>query len=110
MLLNIQKERRVFEVVKGDFVVKAVFTFKHKNFLCFVMEFMAGGDFGFILEQYCVLDEEVAKFYISEIVLALESLHADNIIHRDLKPDNILLNEKGHIKLTDFGLSDVVLK
>ena len=57
-----------------------------------------------------MLDEEVARFFIAEIVLAIESLHADNVVHRDLKPDNILLDSKGHIKLTDFGLSDVGLQ
>ena len=50
MLMNIKKERRVFEVVNGEFIVKAIYTFRHLNFLCFVMEFMPGGDFGCILE------------------------------------------------------------
>lgn len=47
---------------------------------------MKGGDFSNILSLYCALDEDVAKFYIAEIVLAIESLHSKNIIHRDLKP------------------------
>ena len=49
--------------------------------------------------------EELARFYTSEIVLALEYCHENNIIYRDLKPENILLDEDGHLKLTDFGLS-----
>lgn len=65
-----------------------------------------GGDFAHLLQDYGYLDEEVAKFYVAEIVLALEYLHGLGIVHRDLKPENILLDHRGHIKLTDFGLSE----
>ena len=49
--------------------------------------------------------EEEAKFYIAEVILAIEYLHSKNIIYRDLKPDNIIIDQDGHLKLTDFGLS-----
>jgi serine/threonine protein kinase len=54
-----------------------------------------------------VFPETMAKFYTAEVTLALEYLHKNGITHRDLKPDNILLDEQGHIKLTDFGLSRI---
>ena len=85
-------EQKVFQKLKGDFVVKALFSFTHKNSLCFVMEYMIGGDFGSLLEKYVCFDQDIVKFYAAEIVLAIESLHSMNIIHRDLKPDNILLD------------------
>lgn len=75
-----------------------------------VMEFMKGGDFANILEGVGYFDEEVARYYLAQIILALEYLHANGIIHRDLKPDNILVDSEGHIKLTDFGLSEDGLK
>ena len=71
------------------------------------MEYMIGGDFGFVLQNFHALEEEVACFYIAELILATEHLHSLGIIHRDLKPDNMLIDKKGHIKLTDFGLSQV---
>jgi len=104
---SLKTEKKVFEKLKGDFVVKAVFTFVHNSYLCIVMEFMIGGDFGHILEKLGAMEEDDARFYIAEIVLALDNLHQLDIVHRDLKPDNILLNKNGHIKLTDFGLSEV---
>lgn len=51
-----------------------------------------------------ILPEDEAKFYIAEILLALDSVHRLHYIHRDLKPDNILIDQNGHIKLSDFGL------
>lgn len=51
----------------------------------------------------------MAKIYIGETAVALEYLHKNSIIHRDLKPDNLLINKEGHIKLTDFGLSRIVV-
>ena len=101
-----KKEQQILGQVSGDFVVKAVFTFTHDIFICFVMEFIIGGDFIDILSQEVRLDNEVAKFYAAEIVLALSYLHSIGITHRDLKPDNILLDSRGHAKLTDFGLSE----
>jgi len=108
-LESLRKENKVFTLAQEDFVVRAVFTFTYQTFICFVMEYMVGGDFGDILHNYCALDEDVAKFYIAEIILALEYLHSLGIVHRDLKPDNILIDQNGHAKLTDFGLSETGL-
>lgn len=105
----LRKENQIFTMISGDFVVKALFTFTYETYICFVMEYMYGGDLGSYLEKNTYFEEKDAKFYIAEIILAVEHLHSQNIIHRDLKPDNILVDADGHIKLTDFGLSDIGL-
>jgi serine/threonine-protein kinase greatwall len=69
------------------------------------MEYLVGGDLKSLLSIYGYFDESMAVFYAAEITLALEYLHSHGITHRDLKPDNMLLTDRGHIKLTDFGLS-----
>jgi len=75
-----------------------------------VMEYMRGGDFGNLLEKWGYFNNETAKFYLAHVVAALEHLHGRGIVHRDLKPENMLIGADGHIKLTDFGLSDAGLK
>lgn len=106
-LQNLLNERNIFSVVSGEHVVTAHFSFIHKNFVCFAMEFLPNGDFGDLLHEEEYLDEqEEALPYIAELVLAIEYLHKNEIIHRDLKPENILLDKNMHIKLADFGLSN----
>lgn len=66
---------------------------------------MIGGELFFHLRKSYKFNEERAKIYAAELVLAIEYLHKNNIIYRDLKPENILLGADGHLKICDFGLS-----
>ena len=69
------------------------------------MDFLNGGELFFHLRREGFFSEKRTKFYAAEIVIALDCLHQNGIIYRDLKPENVLLDQEGHIKLTDFGLS-----
>lgn len=69
------------------------------------MDFLNGGELFYHLRREGRFSEQRTVFYAAEILLALECLHKNNIIYRDLKPENVLLDNEGHIKLTDFGLS-----
>jgi len=88
-----QAERNVFEIIEGDYVVKAFYSFIHENYLIFILEYLPGGDFETLLEKYICFDEYIVKLYIAELILAIESLHSKGIVHRDLKPANILLDQ-----------------
>ena len=69
------------------------------------MDFCPGGDLGRILQYEGRLNEDRARQYLAEVLLAIEDLHKRDIIYRDLKPDNVVINDQGHALLTDFGLS-----
>ncbi|KAK4050080.1 hypothetical protein OIV83_003651 [Microbotryomycetes sp. JL201] len=73
--------------------------------LFMVLDLMLGGDLRFHLDRLGTLKEDVVKFYVAEMALALGDLHSRNIVHRDVKPDNILLDERGHAHLTDFNIA-----
>ena len=87
-------------------IVNGLYTFQGRSHLYFVMDHMPGGDLGKLLEQQGRFEIDEARFYSAEVLLCLQYLHANGIIHRDLKPENILLDEKGHCRLVDFGLSE----
>ena len=91
-LNSLKKENKVFARVLSDFTVKALITFLHESYICFVMEYMVGGDLGSVIERFGYFDNDHAKFYAAELVHAIEYLHSEGIIHRDLKPDNVLLD------------------
>lgn len=103
-------ERNILIVAKkSPFIVPLKFTFQTPGELYFIFDYMAGGELFFHLQNERKFGEERTKFYIAELVCALEHLHDQGVIYRDLKPENILLDANGHIALCDFGLSKLSL-
>ncbi|KAH6882100.1 serine/threonine-protein kinase cbk1 [Alternaria rosae] len=86
-------------------VVPLISAFQDNNNLYLVMEYMMGGDFLGLLLREDILDENVAKWYLAEMILCIEEAHKMNWIHRDVKPDNFLITSSGHLKISDFGLA-----
>jgi serine/threonine protein kinase len=86
-------------------VVPLISAFQDNNNLYLVMEYMMGGDFLGLLLREDILDENVAKWYLAEMILCIEEAHRMNWIHRDVKPDNFLITSSGHLKISDFGLA-----
>ncbi|TIB73070.1 hypothetical protein E3Q06_01294 [Wallemia mellicola] len=113
---NVRAERTILmSTAESPFVAKLFFTFQTRDHLFLVMEYLNGGDCASLIKQLGGLSEEWAKRYMAEVVLCLEHLHGQNIVHRlltlfsDMKPDNLLIDQKGHLRLTDFGLSKIGL-
>nr|XP_020766530.1 serine/threonine-protein kinase 38-like [Odocoileus virginianus texanus] len=101
---HIRAERDILVEADGAWVVKMFYSFQDKRNLYLIMEFLPGGDMMTLLMKKDTLTEEETQFYISETVLAIDAIHQLGFIHRDIKPDNLLLDAKGHVKLSDFGL------
>ncbi len=98
-------ERNVLGYVNHPFIVGLKMAFQSKDKLFFVLDYCAGGELFFHLSKVGKFQESRASFYAAEIVLALEYIHQLDIVYRDLKPENVLLDARGHVRLTDFGLS-----
>lgn len=101
---HVKAERNLLAEVDSNCIVKLYCSFQDDEYLYLIMEYLPGGDMMTLLMRKDILTEDVARFYIGESVLAIESIHKHNYIHRDIKPDNLLLDRNGHMKLSDFGL------
>ncbi|CAL5439627.1 unnamed protein product [Camellia sinensis] len=101
---HVRAERNLLAEVASHCIVKLYYSFQDAEYLYLIMEYLPGGDMMTLLIREDTLTENVAKFYIAQSVLAIESIHKHNYIHRDIKPDNLLLDKNGHMKLSDFGL------
>ncbi|KAL8039678.1 hypothetical protein ABFX02_10G051800 [Erythranthe guttata] len=100
-------EREILRMLDHPFLPTLYAQFTSDNLSCLVMEFCPGGDLHVLRQKQLArcFPEQAARFYVAEVLLALEYLHMLGIVYRDLKPENILVREDGHIMLTDFDLS-----
>ncbi|KAJ6718194.1 FLIPPASE KINASE 1-RELATED [Salix purpurea] len=106
-LLRAQTEREILGLLDHPFLPTLYSYFETDKFYCIVMEFCSGGNLHSLRQKQPNkhFTEEAARFYASEVLLALEYLHMLGIVYRDLKPENLLVRDEGHIMLSDFDLS-----
>ncbi|KXJ16156.1 Serine/threonine-protein kinase 32B [Exaiptasia diaphana] len=105
---NVLRELEILQKIEHPFIVNLWFAFQDEEDMFMVVDLLLGGDIRYHLQQGMKVDEKRVQLYICELGLALGYLKENRIIHRDVKPDNILLDEKGHVHLTDFNIATVL--
>ncbi|XP_066927584.1 serine/threonine-protein kinase 38-like isoform X2 [Clytia hemisphaerica] len=101
---HVRAERDILAESDNPWITKMYYSFQDQTCLYLVMEFLPGGDLMTLLIRKDTFTEAQTQFYMAESILAINFIHSLGFIHRDIKPDNLLLDARGHIKLSDFGL------
>ncbi|TKS83076.1 Serine/threonine-protein kinase 32A [Collichthys lucidus] len=105
---NVLKELQIMQNLEHPFLVNFWYSFQDEEDMFMVVDLLLGGDLRYHLQQNVHFSESTVKLYVCELALALGYLRTKRIIHRDIKPDNILLDEHGHVHLTDFNIAAIV--
>ncbi|KAJ1819738.1 serine/threonine protein kinase [Coemansia sp. RSA 2675] len=103
-------ERDILQALHHPFIVRLHYAFQDSQSLYFVIDLAANGELLSWIRKLGGLAEECARFYLAEIILAVEYMHMERTLHRDLKPENILLGSDMHILITDFGTAKMFPK
>eukprot|EP00052_Salpingoeca_macrocollata_P030546 m.319956 g.319956 ORF g.319956 m.319956 type:complete len:480 (+) comp23595_c0_seq1:78-1517(+) len=109
-LVHTLTENSVLAKCTHPFLAALKYSFQSEHHLCFVMEYVNGGELFMHLRRSKAFGEARGKYYAAEIILALTYLHEQGVVYRDLKLENLLLDSQGHCKITDFGLSKEEMK
>ena len=104
---SIKGEREFLSKLHHPFIVNMNCAFQDYDNLYLVMDLLTGGDLRYHLCRIRKFTEEETKFFISNLLLGLEYIHNNNIIHRDIKPENLVADDKGYIRITDFGVAKI---
>jgi serine/threonine protein kinase len=104
---NILEERDLLSKLKHPFIVNMICAFQDYEKLYILMDLLTGGDLRYHFNTNHVFAENEIRFFISCLILSLEYIHNNNIIHRDIKPENLICDDKGYVRLTDFGVAKI---
>lgn len=102
---NVLNELKVLQSLRSPFLANVVFAFNDRDNLYLVMDLLPGADLRCRMAYHSKFSEEQAKFLIACIITALDYVHKKKIFHRDIKPENLVFDEKGYLRLTDFGIA-----
>ncbi|XP_068005601.1 serine/threonine-protein kinase 32B isoform X2 [Melanerpes formicivorus] len=105
---NVFRELQIMQGLEHPFLVNLWYSFQDEEDMFMVVDLLLGGDLRYHLQQNVHFNEGTVKLYICELALSLDYLQRYHIIHRDIKPDNILLDEHGHVHITDFNIATIV--
>ena len=98
-------ECKIMKQLDHPFILALHYAFQTKKYLYLVLDYCSNGDLLGLITSQGKLSESASRFYLAEVILALEYLHSMDILYRDLKPSNILIDSTGNVKLADFGLA-----
>ena len=104
---SVMNERRLLAMIRHPFIVNMQYAYQDREKLYLVMDLMPGGDLRYHIGKQKRFTEAQTRFFISCILCALEYLHENAIIHRDVKPENLVMDYKGYVHLTDFGIARI---
>ena len=102
---SINFEREILSNLHNPFIVNMYYAFQDSDNLYLVIDYLKGGDLRFHLTRHIHFSEEQSRFFICNLLVALEYIHSQDIIHRDIKPENLVLEENGYCRITDFGIA-----
>ena len=102
---SINSEREFLSKLNHSFIVNMHYAFQDRDNLYLVMDLLNGGDLRYHISRYRKFSEEQTRFFIANIIYAIEYIHSNNVIHRDIKPENLVLDDKGYVRITDFGIA-----
>ena len=102
---SINSEREFLSKLNHPFIVNMHYAFQDSDNLYLVMDILNGGDLRYHVSRYRKFSEEQTRFFIANMVFALQYIHDNNVIHRDIKPENLVLDDKGYVRITDFGIA-----
>lgn len=105
---HVNAERYILSRVRHPFIVDLYATFQDSLNIYMLLSYVPGGELFTHLRRARRFTPDVTRFYLATIILALRYLHSFNIIYRDLKPENLLLDSRGYLRLTDFGFAKIV--
>jgi len=105
---HVLNERAILDKIKCPFAVGLAGTFQDERCLYMVLNFVAGGEYYTHLRSAVRFENNVAKFYVAQCALFLEYMHKGDFVYRDLKPENVLLDSRGYVRVTDFGFAKKV--
>ena len=96
-------ENQILNELDNPFIIKLYGAFEEDKKIHLVMDYLPKGDLSYFIKTNYPLADDIIKYYSAQIVLFLEYMQKMKLIHRDLKPQNIMIDEKGNLKVIDFG-------